>query len=125
MSQELSSEVSTYSNETISLLVSKINNYLKRVEAWNKRTTAYYNKIAQNDPDMKEELKRYIAAKQMIKIAPEIENLLKEGYQMIDIIREKITGEHIRYFIGVEYKGKLYEGYLSMEQILNIAKVTP
>ena len=74
---------------------------------------------------MKEELKRYIAAKQMIKIAPEIENLLKEGYQMIDIIREKITGEHIRYFIGVEYKGKLYEGYLSMEQILNIAKVTP
>ena len=85
--------MSTYSNETINLLVSKINNYLKRVEAWNKRTTAYYNQIAQNDPDMKEELKRYIATKQMIKIAPEIENLLKEGYQMIDIIREKITGE--------------------------------
>ena len=42
---------------------------------------------------MKEELKRYIASKQMIKIAPEIEDLLKEGYQIIDIIREKITGE--------------------------------
>lgn len=125
LSQELSSEVSTYSDETIILLVSKINNYLRRIEMWNKRTTAYYNQVAQNDPDMKEELKRYIASKQMIKIMPEIESLLKEGYQMIDIIREKITGEQIRYFIGVEYKGKLYEGYLTMEQILNIAKVTP
>ena len=74
---------------------------------------------------MKEELKRYIATKQMIKVAPEIESLLKEGYQMIDIIREKITGEQIQYFIGVEYKGKLYEGYVTMEQILNMAKATP
>lgn len=125
LSQELGQEVSTYSAETISLLISKINNYLKKIDLWNKRTTAYYNKIAQGDPDMKEELKRYIASKQMIKIAPEIENFLKEGYQMIDIIREKITGEQIKYFIGVEYKGHLYEGYLSMEQILDMAKVTP
>jgi hypothetical protein len=64
---------------------------------------------------MKEELRRYIATKQMIKVLPEIEQLLKEGYQMIDIIREKITGEQIRYFVGVEYKGRLYEGYVSME----------
>lgn len=125
LSQELSRDISTYSNETIVLLTSKINNYLKQIESWDKRTTAYYNKIAQNDPDMKEELKRYIATKQMIKIMPEIENLLKEGYQIIDIIREKITGEQIKYFIGVEYKGHLYEGYLPMEQILNMAKVTP
>lgn len=125
LSQELSQDISTYSNETIQLLIIKINNYLKRIDLWNKRTTAYYNKIAQNDPDMKEELKRYIATKQMIKIMPEIENLLKEGYEIIDIIREKVTGEKIQYFIGVEYKGRLYEGYLSMEQILNIAKATP
>ena len=125
LSQELSRDISTYSNETIILLTSKINNYLKQIESWDKRTTAYYNKIAQNDPDMKEELKRYIATKQMIKIMPEIENLLKEGYQIIDIIREKITGEQIKYFIGVEYKGHLYEGYLPMEQILNMAKVAP
>ena len=125
LSQELGQEISTYSAETISLLISKINNYLKKIDLWNKRTTAYYNKIAQNDPNMKEELKRYIASKQMIKIAPEIEDLLKEGYKIIDIIREKITGEQIKYFIGVEYKGHLYEGYLSMEQILDMAKVTP
>lgn len=125
LSQELSKEVSNYSITTITELITKINNYLKRIELWDKRTTAYYKAIAQSDPDMKEEVKRYIAAKQMIKIAPEIEYLLKEGYQMIDIIREKITGEKINYFIGVEYKGKLYEGYLSMEQILNMAKITP
>ena len=125
LSQELGQEVSTYSAETISLLISKINNYLKKIDLWNKRTTAYYNKMAQNDPDMKKELRRYIASKEMIKIAPEIESFLKEGYQMIDIIREKITGEQIKYFIGVEYNGHLYEGYLSMEQILSMAKVTP
>ena len=125
LSQELSQAVSSYSHETLVSLTVKINNYLKRVDGWNKRTTAYYNSIAQNDPDMKEELRRYIATKQMIKVLPEIEQLLKEGYQMIDIIREKITGEQIRYFVGVEYKGRLYEGYVSMEQILSMARATP
>lgn len=125
LSQELGQEVSSYSAETINLLISKINNYLKRVEIWNQKTTAYYRQIAQKDPDMREELKRYLATKEMIKVMPEIENLLKEGYQIIDIIREKITGEQIKYFIGVEYRGNLYEGYLSMEQILDMAKVTP
>ena len=125
LSQELSQEVSSYSTETINLLISKINNYLKRVEIWNQKTTAYYRQIAQEDPNMKEDLKRYLATKEMIKVMPEIERLLKEGYQIIDIIREKITGEQIKYFIGVEYKGNLYEGYLSMEQILNISKATP
>lgn len=125
LSQELGQEVSSYSTETINLLISKINNYLKRVEAWNQKTTAYYRQIAQKDPDMREELKRYLATKEMIKVMPEIENLLKEGYQIIDIIREKITGEQIKYFIGVEYRGNLYEGYLSMEQILDMAKATP
>ena len=125
LSNELSQDISTYSIETLSLLILKINNYLKKIELWNKRTTAYYNNTIWSDPDMKDEMKRYLTTKQMIKVMPEIENLLKEGYQIIDIIREKITGEQIKYFIGVEYKGKLYEGYLSMEQILSMAKATP
>ena len=74
---------------------------------------------------MKPELQRYITAKEMIKLNPQIEKQLKDGYLIIDKIREYFTGESITYAVGVEYNGKLYEGNLTIEQILNMAQITP
>lgn len=125
LSQEISSDITFYSNVTIQNLINQIDAYLKELALWNKRTTAYFNKIVTNDPHLKDETKKYIATKQMIQKAPEIESLLKDGHMIIDILREKITQEKIEYFVGVEYRGKLYEGYLTLEQILNIAKIVP
>jgi len=44
------------------------------------------------------------------------ENLLKEGYVIIEELRYYITGEIINYSIGVEYKNKLFEGSLGGNQ---------
>lgn len=125
LAKAVGTEIGNYSAETLQALAKKINNYLVKLNNWNKKVSVYYNKMAWKDPDMKEELKRYIAVKEVIRINPEIEQLLKEGYALIDLLRETITGEEIRYFIGVEYRGKLYEGYVSMQQILDMAKATP
>lgn len=40
-------------------------------------------------------------------------------------MREFFTGETIKYQVGIEYYGKLYEGILSLEQIMSLAKVVP
>ena len=49
----------------------------------------------------------------------EVDALLKEGYMLIDELRHFFTGETIKYQIGVEYYGNLYEFEMSMEQLLS------
>lgn len=50
---------------------------------------------------------------------------MKSGYKLIDLFREIITGEKITYQIGVEYFGNVYEGSLTLDEILSRVQVVP
>lgn len=75
--------------------------------------------------EITDQYKRYLAAKEIIKENDSIQELLKDGYRIIEMIRELITGQSIVYRVGVEYRGQLYEKKITMEDILKIAKVEP
>lgn len=125
LSSKMASETEKYSSQLIISLQNKIQNYLSALNNWNILVSNTINSPYIQDIDVKPELRRYIAAKEAIRLNPQIEQLLKDGYLIIDLIREFFTGQHISYQIGVEYYGKLYEGYVSMEQIMSMAQVQP
>lgn len=62
-------------------------------------------------------ISKYVLAKVDVRLT----NLLKQGYEIIALLRQSITGETIKYAIAVEYYGTTYEGYLTEEQILKMA----
>lgn len=83
------------------------------------------NYIDSKKNDITPQYRRYLAAKEIIQENHSIEELLKDGYRIIEMIRELITGQTIVYRIGVDYRGTLYEKKMTMEEILSIAKVEP
>lgn len=62
-------------------------------------------------------ISKYVLAK----VDTRLTHLLKQGYEIIALLRRSITGENIKYGIAVEYYGTTYEGYLTEEQILRMA----
>lgn len=52
-----------------------------------------------------------------------INQLLIDGYEIIQRLRAWITGSSISFSIGTQYYGKLYEGKFSLEEIIKKAKV--
>lgn len=125
LAESLSPEAVLIHEQSLKNLQNLIDQYLFQLEQWNVTASQYLSNFQFNNPDMKPELQRYITAKEMIKLNPQIESQLKDGYVIIDKIRQYFTGETITYSIGVEFNGKLYEGNMSIEQIMNIAQVTP
>lgn len=127
-SSNISKALSSTVEQDFEIKIQKINQilklYLNKLKIWNSQAINRISINQFNDPDMKEETKRYIAIRDLIKEDREIEYLLKEGYAIIDILREFFTGEKITYAIGVEYYGKLYEGNLTLSQILKLAAIT-
>ena len=65
----------------------------------------------------------YAVFKQLNYSSAEIENILKEGYVLMDKIRTFFTGEEITYQIGIPYRGALYEQSISLEELLKYTKI--
>ena len=61
---------------------------------------------------------RYELFKKLTYEEEQITRILKDGYIIIERIREFFTKETISYVIGTVYRGKLYEKTMSMEDIL-------
>lgn len=128
----IAGDISTFSLETLSALNTSIKGFLKKIETWQMLARSKLNDymVTYKDPaDQQLYSKLHSAEKKRalegILIGPGLtaESILKEGYILIDEIRTKVTGENITYGIGVQYKGKLYEGTVSMQDIISRAKV--
>lgn len=65
----------------------------------------------------------YALYKQLIYSDTEIEKLLKQGYILIERLRNFFTNETITYAVGIQSKGMLYEKNLTMEEILQYTTV--
>lgn len=132
LEDQISGDISTFSLETLSALNKEIKSFLQRINTWQMLAKNKLNDytIQYSDPDA-EKLRKKLHSKEKKKalegvlIGPGLtaESLLKEGYILIDEIRSKVTGETINYAIGVQYRGKLYEGHVSMQDIVSRSKV--
>lgn len=85
--------------EQIIEIRNRIDDYLSRYKnISNEIVNRYENAFG---PEISESTKRYQAVMAINKENHKIEDLLKEGYLYIDIIREFLTGEKITYQIGI------------------------
>lgn len=126
LSKNLSLNTGKYTQNFLSKLSIQISLYLieaKHIMLQFQKRLQMYNLY--NAFDISEEYRRWLIAKMMI--SDDIEECLKNGYVIIDQIRTAITGEHIKYFVGKEIgrgqNRKLYEGYLSLEEIMSMSKL--
>ena len=123
---ELADQGAIYSQDFLNNISLYISKYLQNIQQMENRWNIHFKWISvalDSESDLNDYAKRYIAAKDFIKNNDEIENILKQGYEIIDILRENYIGEKIKYSVGVSYKGKLYEGTLNLQDILSIAKI--
>lgn len=132
LENEITGDISTFSLETLSALNKSIKSFLTKIEQWQMLARSKLNDyiITYKDPaDQNLYSKLHSAEKkkalESILLGPGLtaEAILKEGYILIDEIRTKLTGEEITYSIGVQYKNRLYEGTVSMQDIISRAKV--
>ena len=78
--------------------------------------------IKQLGNEISDEFQQSLISKYVLaKVNTRLTDLLKQGYEIIALLRRSITGETIKYGIAVEYYGTTYEGYLTEEQILKLA----
>lgn len=78
-----------------------------------------YQALDADDTTIKYDLYKKISSNES-----QIENLLKEGYKLIQEIREAFTGEIIKYVIGTVYRKNLYETEMTLSQILDKASLS-
>lgn len=100
----------------LNLYLNKLNNFYEQLED---RSSPVINKYRALHAD--ETTVSYALFKQLSYNEKEIEELLKEGYILLDQMRTFFTGETITYTIGLPYRGTLYEKTMSMEEMLNYA----
>ena len=76
-----------------------------------------------NDQDMSDTYKRWLVASRMK--TSDIEQTLKKGYLLIDQLRQAVTGEELKYYVGVTTGRQhlLHEGFLTIQQILSMARL--
>lgn len=132
LENEITGDISKFSLETLSALNKSIQSFLTKIQQWQMLAKSKLNDymITYKDPaDQKLYSKLHSFEKkralESILTGPGLtaEAILKEGYILIDEIRTKITGEQITYGIGVQYRNKLYEGTVSMQDIISRSKV--
>lgn len=140
--EQLSLSVGKFNSEYLQQLSTSIGAYLKRANSAVNRFEAQWRKVRdtpitaftereqqsynlKDDEKEKQEylhsLRKYLAAKQAI--GKNTANILKEGYVLIDYIREAVTGQQTVYRVGFQEEGELYTGTLTLEQILKISRV--
>ena len=101
---------------------------LKHIQTYNLQLENFYNKIqvlsrpiiAENASDT---TKTYEIFRKLRYLEPEADKILKDGYIILDILREFFTKEKITYRIGIEYRGDLYEKTIDLEELLKYTKV--
>ena len=123
---ELADQGAIYSQDFLNNISLYISKYLQSIQQMENRWNIHFKWISvalDSESNLNDYAKRYIAAKDFIKNNNEIESILKQGYEIIDILRENYIGEKIKYSVGVSYRGKLYEGTLNLQDILSIAKI--
>ena len=125
LSSVLSKESGNYTQSFLELLNNEIKMFLLEINNIMYMFNYQINKSLMYDQNLSETFRRYIIAKDMIKHQPKIEQILKQGYYIIDQIREAFTGEELLYQVGVTYYGKMYEGKIPLSQILKMSKVEP
>lgn len=121
----LTSSSSQQVRQNLLLLKKKIDEYLLELEN-------FYNKMENVSPivsqyqamESSKPTITYAIYKRLIYSETEIDSLLKQGYIILEKIRNFFINESIKYEIGLISEGKLYEFQLTMQQILNISKVS-
>lgn len=101
---------------------------LKYIQTYNLQLENFYNKIqvlsrpiiAENASDT---TKTYEIFRKLRYLEPEADKILKDGYIILDMLREFFTKEKITYRIGIEYRGDLYEKTIDLEELLKYTKV--
>ena len=78
-----------------------------------------YQAVQADDLTIKYDLFKKISSNQN-----EIQSLLKEGYYIIEDLREVFTKEKIKYVIGTVYRGKLYQTELTLGEIIEQSKIS-
>lgn len=104
--------------EKIMQIKKQVDNYLEKYKNYsNAILTRYYAVIGD---ELSQSTKKYQAIKAINGEQHLIEELLKEGYLYVNIIREFLTGEKILYQVGIfdEEKSELIEGTMSIFEIL-------
>lgn len=119
-------------------LSNSINQYLKKADVakilYQKKLeqinllgqTQRFSKTQSKYVDITKEYQRWMAARQVLldDSSNNITKTLQEGYLLIDKLRFAITGSETLYYVGIEAgRGAsrgLYEGYLSLEQIMEL-----
>ena len=108
--KDLNTEIKKYLNK-LEIFYQNIENQTKPI------ITQYESLNATN------EVISYSIFKKLIYSNGEIENLLKEGYILIDRLRTFFTGEEISYLIGIPYRGTIYEQTIDLEELLKYTQV--
>lgn len=115
-------------------IISLLNNFIKALDEYLKQLDFFYNNLFETEKiksliNQYETLNankatiNYAIYKEGLNKENDIKELLKEGYLLIDLIRQKITNETIQYRIGTEKNNKLYERIIGIEEILNSVKI--
>ncbi len=133
LKKQLSLSGGQYGVEFLKQLQITITNYLQRAESIqinvNKRLEVFDFSNIQIDGELSEQYKRWLIAKMMINEDNTIEPCLREGYELIDRLRTAVTGESLKYFVGVVAgrgsKKQLYEGFLTLKQIMSMTNLEP
>lgn len=124
----LNTEISSSINfvEYYEQIAYRVQLYLQELETANTQLVSQIglqaSVIKQLGNEMSEEFQQSLISKYVLaKVNTRLTDLLKQGYEIIALLRRSITGETIKYGIAVEYYGTTYEGYLTEEQILKLA----
>lgn len=103
---------------------------LKQIKQYNLELKIFYDKIDMLsrpiifEEDKSDITKTYEVFKKLRYLESEADKILKDGYRILDILREFFTQEKITYRIGIEYYGDLYEKTLTLEELLKYTTVS-
>ena len=106
-------------NQELKKYLKKLDSFYQNIENQTRPIVSQYEAL-----NATKEVISYSVFKQLNYSSNEIEQLLKEGYVLIDILRTFFTGERVNYLIGIPYRGTLYEQTISLEELLNYSQVT-
>lgn len=115
------SESSVVVSNAFQQLAIKLDGYLSRLDNFYEGIERSVNDVVKTTAqiDAAPEYVNYSIFRKISYEQSEVDALLKEGYILIDELRHFFTGETIKYQIGVEYYGNLYEFEMSIEQLLS------
>ena len=125
LSEALSSPSEKTTKEYLQRVWSTLDNYLNNLNNFYYQIEAQSRPIIEQYESANADTKTisYAVFKHLNYVDGEVEQLLKEGYVLMDEIRQFFTGETITYQIGIPYRGTLYEQSISLEELLKYTKI--